>query len=32
MNMQFEAEKMSLDKRDQYIFDKLAAMEKNPSI
>ena len=32
LNMQFEAEKMPLDKRDQYIIDKLAEMEKNPSI
>ena len=32
MNMQFEAEKMPLDKRDQYIIDKLSEMEKNPSI
>ena len=29
LNIQFEAEKMPLDKRDQYIFDKLEAMEKN---
>ena len=32
MNMQFDAEKMPLDKRDQYIIDKLSEMEKNPSI
>ena len=32
MNMQFEAEKMPIKKRDQYIFDKLAEMEKKPSI
>jgi hypothetical protein len=27
--MQFEAEKMPLEKRDQFIFDKLEEMEKN---
>jgi len=29
LKIQFEAEKMPLDKRDQYIFDQLEAMEKN---
>ena len=29
LNMQFEAEKMSLNERDQYIFAKLNEMEKN---
>jgi len=28
MKMQFEAEKMPLDKRDSYIIDKLTNMEK----
>ena len=29
MKMQFEAEKMPLDKRDNYIMDKLNFMEQN---
>ena len=29
MKMQFEAEKISLDKRDNYIMDKLNIMEQN---
>ena len=29
MKMQFEAEKMLLDKRDNYIMDKLNIMEQN---
>ena len=29
LNMQFDAEKMSLNERDQYIFGKLKEMEKN---
>ena len=29
MKTQFEAEKMPLDKRDSFIINKLAAMEKN---
>ena len=29
LKIQFEAERMPLDKRDQYIFGKLEAMEKN---
>ena len=29
LNMQFEAEKLSLKERDQYIFAKLDEMEKN---
>ena len=29
LNMQFDAEKMSLNERDQYIFAKLNEMEKN---
>ena len=29
MKMQFEAEKMPLDKRDNYIMDQLTSMEKN---
>jgi hypothetical protein len=29
LKMQFEAEKMPLEKRDQFIFDKLEEMEKN---
>ena len=32
LKIQFEAEKMPLDKRDQYIIDKLAEMEKNSSV
>ena len=29
LKIQFAAERMPLDKRDQYIFGKLEAMEKN---
>ena len=32
MKMQFESEQMPLDKRDKYIIDKLANMERSFSI